>query len=347
MQDENKIEKHSLQTILILWKIILLLLLVVMLLTGFLFYNLSKGQSNTAGVVVAAEKISKPTATEFWQAPTEIELSNNPNSELLRYGRELIVHTAAFLGPKGKVAQITNGMNCQNCHLAAGTKPFGNNYGSVASTYPKYRARSGQIENIYKRVTDCFERSLNGNAPDSSSREMQAISSYINWLGKDVEKKSKAKGSGIYELPYLARAASPEKGKALYEHKCSSCHRSDGSGILNTAQNEYTYPPLWGEHSFNTAAGLYRLSRFAGYIKINMPIGATYDNQLLSEEEAWDIAAFVISMPRPQKTVKADWPKIEEKPIDHPFGPFSDPFNENQHKYGPFPPIANAHPKKS
>jgi thiosulfate dehydrogenase len=60
---------------------------------------------------------------------------------------------------------------------------------AVASTYPKYRARSGAKENIYKRVNDCFERSLNGKALDTSSKEMQAITAYIKWLGKDVEKR--------------------------------------------------------------------------------------------------------------------------------------------------------------
>jgi len=55
----------------------------------------------------------------------------------IRYGRALISNTSYYLGPAGIVAPISNGMNCQNCHLEAGTKPWGNNYGAVASTYPK------------------------------------------------------------------------------------------------------------------------------------------------------------------------------------------------------------------
>jgi thiosulfate dehydrogenase len=31
-------------------------------------------------------------------------------------------------------------------------------------------------------------------------------------------------------------------------------------------KKEYTYPPL-GSNSYNSGAGLYRISRFAGYIK--------------------------------------------------------------------------------
>lgn len=85
--------------------------------------------------------------------------------------------------------QITNGMNCQNCHLDAGTKVWGNNYGSVFSTYPKYRPRSGKEEDIYKRINDCFERSLNGKALALNSKEMQAIKAYIEYVGKDVKKQ--------------------------------------------------------------------------------------------------------------------------------------------------------------
>jgi thiosulfate dehydrogenase len=41
-------------------------------------------------------------------------------------------------------------MNCQNCHLSGGTVPWGNNYGGVYATYPKFRARSGGLETIPK-----------------------------------------------------------------------------------------------------------------------------------------------------------------------------------------------------
>ena len=66
--------------------------------------------------------------------------------QLIQYGKELVANTARYLGPKGSVMQVSNGMNCQNCHLDAGTRPWGNNYGAVASTYPKYRARSGGLK---------------------------------------------------------------------------------------------------------------------------------------------------------------------------------------------------------
>jgi thiosulfate dehydrogenase len=276
----------------------------------------------------------------FWQSPDASEIENETNKIQILYGKDLIVNTAVYFGEKGRVnAGATNGMNCQNCHLEAGTKTFGNNYGSVASTYPKYRARSGAIENLYKRVNDCFERSLNGQSLDSNSKEMQAIVAYIQWLGKDVEKGKKAVGSGFKDMALLDRAANSDKGLLVYSEKCQSCHQKNGLGLMNGDKTAFTYPPLWGPKSYNNGAGLYRLSNFAKYVKYNMPLGASHVSPQLSDEEAWDVAAFVNSQARPKKDISKDWPKIEEKPFDHPFGPFSDGFNENQHKYGPFKAI--------
>lgn len=278
----------------------------------------------------------------MWIPPSDEALNDQSNAELIRYGKELIANTSKYLGPKGSVAAWTNGMNCQNCHLKAGTQPWGNNYAAVASTYPKYRGRSGTMEDVYKRVADCFERSLNGIAPAKGSKEMEAIVAYINFLGTEVKKGDKPKGTGIYELPFLHRAADPEKGKIAYQTKCVSCHREDGEGVMAADGKSYTYPPLWGKHSYNHGAGLYRLSRFAGYIKANMPQGASYLQPQLTDEEAWDIAAYVNSLPRPTKDLSKDWPKVEEKIFDHPFGPYADAFSEKQHKYGPFKPIKDA-----
>lgn len=280
-----------------------------------------------------------------WQAPSlylDYKLEG-PEREQVIYGEELITHTSRYFGPTGSIAPLTNGMNCQNCHLDAGTRTWGNNYGAVAATYPKFRDRSGTLETIAKRVNDCFERSLNGSPIDTAGKEMQAIISYIKWIGQDVPKGTKPEGSGIRELNYLTRAADPRKGKILYQSSCQSCHGASGEGLLSPNGNEYAYPPLWGPHSYNTGAGLYRLSRFAGYIKDNMPFNqSSHQSPALTDEAAWDLAAFVNSQPRPGKDLQKDWPDISKKPIDHPFGPYADGFSEKQHKYGPFDPIIAA-----
>jgi len=289
-----------------------------------------------------AEAVLPPPKPEanYWVPPAESSLSDPGEREKVLYGRELIVNTSLYFGPKGTVDKgSTNGMNCQNCHLNGGTKPFGNNYGSVASTYPRYRARSGTEEDITKRIADCFERSLNGKAPKADSKEMISMIAYINWLGKEVPKGQKAEGSGLIPPALMARAALPQNGEKLYAEKCQSCHGKEGEGVLNPSGTAYIYPPMWGPKSYNDGAGLYRISNFAAYAKYNMPLGASVDNPMLTDEEAWDLAAFVNSQSRPSMNKTKDWPKLEEKPFDHPFGPFTDSFSADQHKFGPFQPI--------
>ena len=282
-----------------------------------------------------------------WQAPDSNTIPGTPAGEQIRYGRDLIAHTSQYLGPKGTVAHISNGMNCQNCHLAAGTKPWGNNYSAVAATYPKYRDRSGSIESIEKRVNDCLERSLNGKALDSNSREMQAIVAYMHWLGTGVAKGKKPLGSGINSLKNLDRPADPEKGKIVFIEKCQLCHGANGAGVRDTVTGVgYVFPPLWGTESYNIGAGLFRLSRMAGYVKDNMPFGVSYGNSQLTDEQAWDVAAFINSQPHPNKDLSKDWPQKNTKPLDYPFGPYEDSFSAQQHKYGPYDPIAQAAKKK-
>ncbi len=311
------------------------LVLLLAFTTILLFVNPSIFQEQQ----IASTENKKP---HLWIAPDTATIPKNKEGNIIRYGRDLIARTSYYLGPQGTVMNISNGMNCQNCHLEAGTKPFGNNYGAVASTYPKFRARSGGLESIEKRVNDCLVRSLNGNSLDSLSKEMLAMVAYIKWLGKDTRKGEKVQGAGLVEVAWLARAANPIKGKLIYLQKCQICHGFSGEGQRLTANSRYIYPPLWGENSFNTGAGLYRISNFARYIRANMPNGATFENPILTVEEAWDVAAYVLSLPRPQKRFIQDWPKIALKPVDHPFGPYADNFSEEQHKYGPFEEIIAA-----
>jgi thiosulfate dehydrogenase len=236
-------------------------------------------------------------------------------------------------------------MDCQNCHLNGGTKHFGNNFSAVASTYPKFRPRYGGIESVERRVNDCFMRSLNGDSLESTSLEMRAIVAYIQWVGQDVEKGVSPQGSGLVSVPLLDRAANPENGKVIYESKCAVCHGINGEGMMNRNSSGWLNPPLWGDHSYNIGAGMYRIGRFAGFIKANMPWGTNSNAPALTDEEAWDIAAYVNSQPRPDMDLSLDWPDISTKPFDYPFGPFFDNFKEEQHKFGPFRSIIESNAK--
>lgn len=310
--------------------------LVIIIMIGYI--ATVRHRDPAAAVVPAAA--AKPATV--WQAPDSNGIPHTETGALIRYGKRLIANTAFYLGPKGVVASITNGMNCQNCHLEAGTRPYGNNYSAVYSTYPKFRERSGSVEDIYKRVNDCLERSLNGKSLDTGSREMQAIRAYLQWLGRDVPHHIKPAGAGISDIPFQSRAADTGKGRIVYMQQCGRCHGNAGQGLPNADSSTYAYPPLWGAHSYTVSAGLYRISRLAGFIKDNMPFGASHDVPQLNDEQAWDIAAFINSQPRPGRLFEKDWPDIAAKPVDYPFGPYADSFSERQHKYGPFEPIRRA-----
>ncbi|MGZ3834979.1 MAG: c-type cytochrome, partial [Mucilaginibacter sp.] len=220
----------------------------------------------------------------YWVVPDTNQLVNNDAAKLIKYGRSLIVNTAYYLGPKGIIAHKSNGMNCQNCHLDAGTRFFGNNFSKVSTSYPKFKDRSGTVETMVKKVEDCFERSLNGNKIDSNSREMKAFIAYLNWIGKNVKKGIEPAGSGIRELPFLKRPADTLKGRMVYVSRCQVCHGKNGEGLLNQTGTVYTYPPLWGDHSYNIGASIYRLSKLAGFVKFNMPFKIEHTKRLTDEQ---------------------------------------------------------------
>lgn len=78
------------------------------------------------------------------------------------------------------------------------------------------------------------------------------------------------------------------------------------------------------------------------FIKGNMPLGTTADEPLLTDEEAFDVAGYINSFDRPIKAnAEADFPDRTLKPISTTYGPWSDDFSPEQHKYGPFAEIAD------
>jgi len=141
------------------WLLVLSTVIVVLLIVAEAVNHSHKTKEGDG----VAKQGSSEEQDSAWLAPT---LSSDLRTvgkerEMVQYGQDLIAHTAKYFGPKGTISQTTNGMNCQNCHLDAGTRRWGNNYGGVYSTYPQLRARSNTIQDIYGRVNDCLERSLN------------------------------------------------------------------------------------------------------------------------------------------------------------------------------------------
>ena len=96
------------------------------------------------------------------------------------------------------------------------------------------------------------------------------------------------------------RAANPEAGERLFEKRCADCHGKDGTGLPASRNliDGYLFPPLWGSDSFNDGASMNRVLTAARFIKAKMPLGRPD----LNDEQAFDVAAFINSKPRPHMT---------------------------------------------
>jgi thiosulfate dehydrogenase len=300
------------------------------------------------GLAVTASS-AQDAGAAIWTVPEIGALPNNANGRLVRRGRDLITATYAHIGPE--VADRSkrfagNNLACGNCHLQAGTKKFGVPLFGLFGEFPLYSARLGAQITIEERLNSCMTRSMNGRPLPVAAPEMQAMVAYIKFLSTGVAPGQRLPGLGVGKMPELDRAADPARGKAGYATACVACHGPNGAGIrrsLPTTDLGYMVPPLWGGDSFNDGAGMARLITAANFLHFNMPHGVDYTNPQLSPEQAWDIAAYVISQPRPHKAgLDKDFPDRLEKPVDTPYGPYADGFSEQEHKYGPFAPIRAA-----
>ena len=293
--------------------------------------------------------VAQDAGATIWTVPEIGALPDDANSRLVRRGRDLITATYAHIGPEvaDRAKRFAgNNLACGNCHLQAGTKKFGIPLFGLLGVFPRYNARLGAEMTIEDRLNACMTRSMNGRALPADAPEMQALVAYIKFLSTGVAPGQLLPGMGTGNMPELDRAADPARGAALYANACVACHGPDGAGIrrsLPTTDLGYMMPPLWGSDSFNDGAGMARLITAANFLHFNMPHGVDYLNPQLSPEQSWDIAAYVLSQPRPHKAgLDKDFPDLLEKPVDAPYGPYADGFSEQQHKYGPFAPIRAA-----
>lgn len=214
---------------------------------------------------------------------------------LVRYGYELIVNTRAHLKP-----YVAVDMDCSACHVNAGTKDRGGSFVGIAAQFPQWNNRAKRVISLHDRLSECFLYSMNGRPPAANTREVEAIVAYITYLSRGVPlgaKPDPAKRIAHFEPP---SKPDPKHGAVLYAQKCSACHGAGGAGSA-------AFPPLWGPRSFNDGAGMHRLWTMAGFVRYNMPQNAP---GTLSDQEAYDISAFVLSHSRPKfdKSKKITFP---------------------------------------
>lgn len=273
-------------------------------------------------------------------APDTATIPNDPRGNAIRYGRKLFTQTAYYLGPNGKVGKFAgNYMNCQNCHLEAATRPYGNNFLTLYLRYPQYRGREGEVLTIADRVNNCLERPMIGKPIPYNSREMRAFLAYFRWLAEGRTVSFDEDPHRLPQLEFPDYAADTIRGAAVYKTHCERCHHVHGQGEMDSLGIAYKYPPLWGDKSYAAGSSMDRVGKAAQFIKTNMPFGVAWDKPVLTDSEALDVAAYINSKPRPKPDLTKDYPHPEDKQFDYGHPPFADTFSIAQHKYGPFAPI--------
>lgn len=221
------------------------------------------------------------------QAPHEIRHS------VVR-GYHLIINTDFYSKKFG-----SNELSCTNCHFCGGDTLGGKNGGislvGVTTEYPRFSKRDGKVITIIDRLNNCFRRSMNGHPPAADSEEMTDIVNYLKWISKEVESIKNIPWLGLPDIT-SKHQPDPKEGKKLYERYCAACHQpnGEGGGVLDSGDQK-TIPPIWGPHSFNDGAGMSNMSMLAPFILLNMP----YKQATLTEEQALDVAAYVLEQPRP------------------------------------------------
>ncbi|MTI32954.1 c-type cytochrome [Xanthovirga aplysinae] len=274
------------------------------------------------------------------------EVPETPEGDQIRYGHALITETYRFLGPEvanPKMRYTGNNLACSNCHLNAGKKEFAAPFIGIWKRYPSFSNRKNRRITLKERINGCMERSMNGRKLEPDGKEMEAMVAYMKWLSSGIPDKQLRNQQAFIEIKLPERGANLVKGELLFKKHCSTCHGSQGQGVRKGVPGDtegYVFPPLWGEDSYNHGAGMHRMLTAARFLKGNMPLGASDDRPLLTDEEAYDVAAFINSFDRPQKEgTEKDYPDLSKKPVDSPYPPFGDSFPVSQHKFGPFQPI--------
>jgi len=130
--------------------------------------------------------------------------------------------------------------------------------------------------------------------PPLDSAVITGLAAYSHWMATGAPVGAYLAGRGFPEIPQPPQAPNPTRGQAVYGTHCAACHQADGGGLKQ--DGKYAFPPVWGSESYNAGAGMAHVPTAAAFIKANMPAG---QGGTLTDQEAWDVAAYVDGKPRP------------------------------------------------
>jgi len=212
------------------------------------------------------------------------------------FGREVALGRRLFTDTAAAAPQfVGNDLRCSNCHLDAGRRADSAPMWASYVMFPQYRKKNRHVNTFPERLQGCFEYSMNGKAPPLGDPVLLALESYAVFLSRGAPMGAKLAGGGYPQLAPPPLKPDRVRGLAVYETNCALCHGEDGAG--QTAGGATVFPPLWGARSYNWGAGMSDIDKAARFIKANMPFsrGGT-----LTDQQAWDVAAYIDGKPRPQ-----------------------------------------------
>jgi thiosulfate dehydrogenase len=236
-----------------------------------------------------------PQTTAATQAgftpPPESAIPKSDFGQMVRLGENVFRNTQKYAA-----RYVGNTLNCQNCHLDAGRRAGSAPLWAAFVSYPAYRSKNKHVNTYAERLQGCFRYSMNGRPPPPGSKVLVALQAYSYFLARGAPVGTDMKGRGY---PAVKRPAKPfdyARGETVYRKSCALCHGANGQG-QKSATGAPVFPALWGAHSFNWGAGMGNIKNAAAFIKANMPFSRA---GTLTDQEAWDVAAFVDSRERPQ-----------------------------------------------
>ncbi|NOZ10726.1 MAG: c-type cytochrome [Gammaproteobacteria bacterium] len=233
---------------------------------------------------------AKPNNNKYHQTPKDQDIPKDSYGNEVRLGKKIFTQTYKYAR-----RYVGNGMSCAHCHLDAGRKANAAPMWAAYGMYPAYRRKSNRTNTLEERIQQCFRFSLNGISPALDAPELRALTSYMHFLSKGVPVGVSMPGRGYPQVKKTGFDPNPARGKEVYKAKCVSCHGTKGRG-KDRPGGGYIYPPLWGNDSYNKAAGMHQIELLASFIKANMPKNKEGS---LSNQEALDVAAFINAQLRP------------------------------------------------
>ncbi|HYW04047.1 MAG TPA: c-type cytochrome [Gammaproteobacteria bacterium] len=233
----------------------------------------------------------KPQSPDSFTPPPEPTMPTaGKYGRMVQLGEKIFMDTPRYAGK-----YVGNSLSCRNCHTGRGRTATSSPMWAAVPMYPKYRGKNDRVNTLQMRIQGCFRYSENGKAPPPDGRVLVALSSYMHWLATGMPIGIKPKASGYPKVTEPAAGFDRDRGRKVYASHCAVCHGDHGQGrVVNGAR---VFPALWGPQSFNWGAGMHRVNTAAAFIKHNMPFS---DGGSLSDQQAWDVAAWIASQPRPQ-----------------------------------------------